>query len=142
MADSQNKTDYQPDRFHNYGKIIFEEICGDRLLIGRVAEPSDWSGIDVVRLEPPVTDSLGSEPLRRRALGSRPAPVHVATGLGRRTGISAVAARRRIMDSLGGTPLGRPSRAAEVAEPAAFLASDRASSIIGQRVRHRRQRSQ
>ena len=41
------------------------------------------------------------------------------------------AARQQIMNMIGGIPVGRPGRPEEVAELAAFLASDRAASIHG-----------
>jgi len=41
------------------------------------------------------------------------------------------AARQRLMDMLGGIPLGRPNRPEEVAELVAFAASDRASALTG-----------
>lgn len=47
------------------------------------------------------------------------------------SGTDAHTAREQLMKSLGGIPLGRPGRPAEVAELVAFLASDRAASITG-----------
>src|SRR5256886_16142169 len=55
----------------------------------------------------------------------------MANEIAQRTGISKEAARHRIMDSLGGIPLGRPNRPEAAAALVAFLPSDRASSITG-----------
>lgn len=47
------------------------------------------------------------------------------------TGVSEEVARQKIMDMLGGIPVGRPGTPEEVAELVCFLASDRAGFVIG-----------
>jgi NAD(P)-dependent dehydrogenase (short-subunit alcohol dehydrogenase family) len=51
--------------------------------------------------------------------------------LAERAGTDEDAARQRLMDSLGGIPIGRPGRPEEVAELVVFLVSDRAAAIHG-----------
>jgi NAD(P)-dependent dehydrogenase (short-subunit alcohol dehydrogenase family) len=45
--------------------------------------------------------------------------------------ISEDQARQKLMDVLGGIPIGRPGKPEEVAELVAFVASERAASIHG-----------
>jgi NAD(P)-dependent dehydrogenase (short-subunit alcohol dehydrogenase family) len=59
------------------------------------------------------------------------ASVRLAERVAADAGTDLDGGRRIIMDSLGGIPLGRPSRPAEVASLIAFLTSDRAASITG-----------
>ena len=51
--------------------------------------------------------------------------------ISRTAGIDLQAALQRVMDSLGGIPIGRPAQPAEAAELVAFLVSDRSKSING-----------
>jgi len=59
------------------------------------------------------------------------ASVRLAERLGAEHGGGMEDGKRRIMESLGGIPIGRPSTPDEVASLIAFLASDRAGSITG-----------
>src|SRR4029077_7758742 len=74
-------------------------------------------GIRVVSVAPGYTETEAAVELVKR--------------LAEQAGTDTTDARKNLMKSLGGIPLGLPARPAEVAELIAFLASDRASSITG-----------
>src|SRR5499425_1796173 len=59
------------------------------------------------------------------------AAVRLIAELASKLGTDSDGARRALMDSLGGIPIGRPAKPAEVAELVAFLVSPRAASING-----------
>ena len=59
------------------------------------------------------------------------ASVDLATRLAAERGVDVEQGKQMIMDSLGGIPIGRPSKPEEVASLIAFLASDRAGTITG-----------
>lgn len=74
-------------------------------------------GVRVVRVSPGWIETEASV-----ALAQRLATEH---------GVDVEQGRQMIMSSLGGVPIGRPSRPEEVANLIAFLASDRAATITG-----------
>lgn len=89
-----------------------------------------------------VCDSLVAEchdPPRLRTSCRTPAPgwieteasVAMAKRLAEKAGTDYEGGKQIIMNSLGGIPLGRPSKPTEVASLIAFLASARASTITG-----------
>ena len=57
--------------------------------------------------------------------------VHLAERLALEAGTDIEGGKKIIMESLGGIPLGRPSKPEEIANLIAFLASDRAAAITG-----------
>lgn len=59
------------------------------------------------------------------------AAVGLAERLALEAGTDYAGGKKMVMDSLGGIPIGRPAKPAEVASLIAFLASDRAAAITG-----------
>jgi NAD(P)-dependent dehydrogenase (short-subunit alcohol dehydrogenase family) len=59
------------------------------------------------------------------------AAIGLVERIARQNGIDYEAARKMVMDSLGGIPIGRPAKPKDVADLVAFLASPRAASITG-----------
>jgi NAD(P)-dependent dehydrogenase (short-subunit alcohol dehydrogenase family) len=74
-------------------------------------------GVRVVSVAPGFTETSAAHGLILR--------------LAKEQGVDEGAARRRLMESLGGIPVGRPNRPEEVAELIAFLVSERAATIHG-----------
>lgn len=84
-----------------YSKSLSKQVAAD--------------GVRVVRVSPGWIETEASIELAKR--------------LGQDQGVEA--GKRKIMESLGGIPLGRPSLPEEIASLIAFVASDRAGSLTG-----------
>lgn len=87
----------------NYSKSLSKEVSGQ--------------GVRVVRVSPGWVETE--------------AALDFVARIARDNAVTEDAAREGVMQALGGIPLGRPARPAEVAELVAFLVSNRAAAITG-----------
>jgi NAD(P)-dependent dehydrogenase (short-subunit alcohol dehydrogenase family) len=87
----------------NYSKALSKEVSP--------------KGVRVVRVSPGWVETDGA--------------VGLVEEIARQNGTDYAGARKIVMDSLGGIPIGRPAQPKEVADLVAFLASARAASITG-----------
>jgi NAD(P)-dependent dehydrogenase (short-subunit alcohol dehydrogenase family) len=87
----------------NYSKALSKEVSP--------------KGVRVARVSPGWVETDGA--------------VGLVDEIARQHGVTHEAARKMVMDSLGGIPIGRPAKPREVADLVAFLASPRAASITG-----------
>ena len=94
---------------------VHERLGGiDIIVLSKEVSPK---GIRVIRVSPGWVETEAAVGLVNELAGNR--------------GTDYEGARKVLMDSLGGIPIGRPARPEEVADLVEFLASSRAASITG-----------
>ncbi|MFC3803664.1 SDR family oxidoreductase [Cohnella sp. GCM10012308] len=106
-----------------------------RSLPGKMTMPYSAAKAALVNYSKNIATQFGPKGIRINALApgftETEAAERLIDRMAEQAGTDYLAARRQLMDELGGIPLGRPAKPEEIAELAAFLASGRASYITG-----------